>query len=35
MKELLRCVDLLYGTNKLGDPFWMRVRGEVGKGYTR
>ena len=32
MKELLRCVELLYGINKLDEPFWVRVRGEVGKG---
>ena len=32
MKELLRCVELLYGMNMLGEPLWVRVGGEAGKG---
>jgi len=32
VKELLRCVELLYGMNYLGKPLWIRFRGETGKG---
>jgi len=34
MKELLRCVELLHGMNKLGEPLWVRFRGETNKGDT-
>jgi len=32
VKELLRCVELLYGMNNLGEPLWVRFRVESGKG---
>lgn len=32
MKDLLRCVQLLYGMNWLGEPLWVSVRGETNKG---
>jgi len=32
IKELLRCVELLYGMNKLCEPLRVRFREETGKG---
>jgi len=34
VKEILRCVELLYGMKRLGEHLWLRVRGETGKGDT-